>query len=387
MINRELTDLYLNQFDSLSEALYSCWHNSFCLQTKQLDKVKLHGQIRSYGFYNHENAIKKDCTLNSKNKFLFKTLIWVNNYTNVAVENSLSEYIELYKQAIKEIESNLFLITRKTDKIAYANIILRDFDKNYIHNQNVDDSVRDIKTKEFFEHILNQEFIFGNDTTPNDNDCIVYQNYNLTVQLINHLDFIDRLIELFLCFDINLVSLAEKTKYNLYIFSDNKGEILDYKELKKLSNDKCIKCNNLNCNRLHNRENKFTNEEHIFNNCISSLEQDIIPKFNSELSDECLIKIMHYLSKNKKLDYPNIEIWLFWFNRKTLKVVEPIKWRGTPSMLSNVIQHLCGASISNTIKTAFSTKEYVKPTRKEYESGKTYKEIEQIITISKQKNS
>ena len=155
MINRELTDLYLNQFDSLSEALYSCWHNSFCLQTKQLDKVKLHGQIRSYGFYNHENAIKKDCTLNSKNKFLFKTLIWVNNYTNIAVENSLSEYIELYKQAIKEIESNLFLITRKTDKIAYANIILRDFDKNYIHNQNVDDSVRDIKTKEFFEHILN----------------------------------------------------------------------------------------------------------------------------------------------------------------------------------------------------------------------------------------
>ena len=71
MINRELTDLYLNQFDSLSEALYSCWHNSFCLQTKQLDKVKLHGQIRSYGFYNHENAIKKD------SKFKFQRVVYL----------------------------------------------------------------------------------------------------------------------------------------------------------------------------------------------------------------------------------------------------------------------------------------------------------------------
>ena len=392
MINRELTDLYLNQFDSLSEALYSCWHNSFCWQTKQLDKVKLKEQIRSYGFYNHENAIKKECPLNFKNKFLFKTLTWVNNYADV-VENSLCEYIELYKQVIKEIESNLFILTRKTDKIAYANIILRDLDKNYIHNQKVDDSVRDVKTKELFEYVLNQEFIFRDDFISNDNGCVVYPNYNLTAQLINHFDFIDRLIELFLCFDINLVSLAEKTKYNLYIFSDNKGENLDYNELKKFSdnihydNDKCRGCNNFNCNRLHDKNDKFTTKEHMFNDNAYGLEQDVIPKFNSTLSDECLIKIMHYLSKNKKLDYPNIDVWLFWFNRKTLKVLEPLKWRGTPSMLSNVIQHLCGASISNTIKTAFCTKEYVKPTRKEYESGKTYKEIEQIITISNQKTN
>jgi len=53
-------------------------------------------------------------------------------------------------------------------------------------------------------------------------------------------------------------------------------------------------------------------------------------------------------------------------------------------MLSNVIQHLCGESNATTIKTAFCTKEYVKPTRKIYEVSKTHKEIEQIITVSKQ---
>ena len=87
------------------------------------------------------------------------------------------------------------------------------------------------------------------------------------------------------------------------------------------------------------------------------------------------------------LDNPNSDVWLFWFNRKYIKVPEPLKWKGSPSMLSNIIQHMCGESISNTIKTAFCTKEYIKPTKSKYERSKMHKEIEQIIIISKQKNS
>jgi len=32
MIIRNLTDLYLQEFDSLTEALYLCWYNSFCFE-------------------------------------------------------------------------------------------------------------------------------------------------------------------------------------------------------------------------------------------------------------------------------------------------------------------------------------------------------------------
>lgn len=60
MIKRELTDIYLDHYDLLCDALYSCWINSFCRNTKQLDKVKLKEQIRSYGYYSHIDAIKKN---------------------------------------------------------------------------------------------------------------------------------------------------------------------------------------------------------------------------------------------------------------------------------------------------------------------------------------
>jgi hypothetical protein len=53
-------------------------------------------------------------------------------------------------------------------------------------------------------------------------------------------------------------------------------------------------------------------------------------------------------------------------------------------MLSNIIQHLCGECCISTIKKAFDTSEFVKPTRKEYELSRLYKEIEQIITITMQ---
>lgn len=364
MIKRELTDTYLSSFDLLTEALYSCWTNSYCEETDKLIKDKFKEQIRSYGFYDHKHAIKKEIPVNFINKIQFKTLVWANKYSNAINENTRCEYIELYKQVINEIENNLFVLTNKADKIAYANILLRNFDKDHIHKRDLDEIEREHMYMEMFGLVLNRNFILDDATTVLEGDfCDIHTNYDLTARLINHLDFIDKLIELFSCFEIDLIILAEKSKHNLYIFDDNKTSKQANKVLESATGI----------------DFRLTKENNLQNN--------ILPKFNSTLSDDCLIKIMQYLYHKKKLDNPNSDVWLFWFNRKYIKVPEPLKWKGTPSMLSNVIQHICGESISNTIKTAFCMKEYAKPTRKEYESGKTHKEIEQIITISKQKNS
>ncbi|NDP20799.1 MAG: hypothetical protein GZ091_06935 [Paludibacter sp.] len=348
MINRELTDLYLDYFDSLSEAMYLCWRNSFCFNTKTLDKVKLKEQIKSHGLYNHKNATKKDSSHKYKSKLHLNSLLWANKYIQAVNENSLCEYVELYEQAFKEIEANLFILKNKTERVAYANIILRDLDKNGIHNQCVVDYESYINYKEIFKYILDVKFIAEENIITTDREsCWNQLNYELTVRLINHFNFIDSLIELFCYFEINIVLLAEKTKYELYLFCESKYEI-------------CV-------------NNNF--------------EQVLVPKFSSTLSDECLIKIMQYLANKDKLVNPNSDVWLFWFNRKTLKNPGTLKWKGSPTMLSNIIQHVCGECISETIKTAFCTKKFVKQTKKEYEASKIYKELEQIITISQQKNS
>lgn len=364
MIKRELTDTYLSSFDLLTEALYSCWTNSFCKETDQLIKEKFKKHIRSYGFYDHKYAIKKEIPVNFINKIQFKTLVWANKYSNAINENTRCEYIELYKQAINEIENNLFVFANKADKIAYANILLRNFDKDYIHKRDLDETERERKYMEMFGLALNRNFILDDETTVLEGDfCDIYTNYDLTARLINHLDFIDKLIELFSCFEIDLVILAEKSKHNLYIFDTDKSK----REVKR------------------EYEVSIETPYHIAER--NNLQDTTLPKFNSTLSDDCLIRIMQYLFHKKMLDNPNSDVWLFWFNRKYIKVPEPLKWSGTPTMLSNIIQHICSESIAITIKTAFCTTEYIKPTRKIYESSKTHKEIEQIITISKQKNN
>ena len=363
MIKRKLTNTYLVSFDLLTEALYLCWTNSFCDVTEQLNTNKLREQIRSYGFYEHKHAIKKEKPINFINNFEFKTLVWVNKFSNAVNQYALCSYIELYKQVVDEIENNLFILKIRTAQIAYANILLRNLDKSHIHTQNINIDKRDNMYKEVFELVLDRRFVFDDETTPIKGDfCNIHTNYDLTVRLINHLDFIDKLIELFSFFEIDLVILAEKSKHNLYLFNDSKSS----KHANKL-----VESATDIAYRLTER---------------NSLQSNVLPKFNSQLSDDCLIKIMQYLFHKKKLDNPNSDIWLFWFNRKYLKVPEPLKWRGTPTMLSNIIQHICGESIATTIKTAFCTTEFIKPTRKIYESSKTHKEIEQILTISKQKN-
>ena len=150
-----------------------------------------------------------------------------------------------------------------------------------------------------------------------------------------------------LCFNICLISLAEKANCNLFIFNKSNYDLSPNNNLQLTSQ----------------------------------------PKFKTELSDECLIKIMHFLSYKKKLINPNADGWLYWFNLKNLKNPEHLKWDDSPTLLSNVIQHICGECIAATVKTAFNTTVFVKPTKNKYERSRMYKEIEQIITISMKKNS
>jgi UDP-glucose 6-dehydrogenase len=69
------------------------------------------------------------------------------------------ESTERNKQVIKEIEYNLFKLTSKTSKSAYAKVILCDIDKSRIHNLKVTDCIRESKLKEFFEQVLNKNLI------------------------------------------------------------------------------------------------------------------------------------------------------------------------------------------------------------------------------------
>ena len=364
MIKRELTNTYLSSFNLLTEALYLCWSNSFCHETNRLDRAELKEQIQSYGYYDHKYAYRKEVPINFINNLEFKTLVWANKFSNALSQNDLCEYVELYKQVIDEVENNLFLLKSKDERIAYANILLRNFDKGHIHRRKLDVPERNRLYKETFEVILDREFLSKDGVSIQDNECAgAYPNYDLTARLINHLDFIDKLIELFSCFEIDLIYLATKFKLNLYIFDIDKREIEGQGEPESTTGN------------LYSLIEK------------NNFKDTTLPKFTSALSDDCLIKIMHYLSNKNKLIDANIDTWLFWFNRKYIKVPEPLKWNGSPTLLSNIIQQLCGESISTIVKKAFSTNVYVKPTKSKYGRSRMHKEIEQIIIISKQKNS
>lgn len=346
MINRYLTDQYLRSFDDLAEAIYLCWHNSYCTKTNQIDPEKLRAQIRSYGFYPFKSKHIKKLPLSFRAKLKFKTLTWVNDFTYSMDEESLCESSELYKRTIIEIENNLLTLKTGERIIPYANMILHYLDKSKVHNQVVEEFEFNYRLKELFKYILDHSFITEDNVTNSVNEFNkTYPIYDHTVRLINHFDFIDRLVNSFLFFDISLVYLAEKAKCNLFIFNNSKNELSQNNDLKN----------------------------------------NVLPKFDSLHTDDCLIQIMHYLSNKKKLVNPNGDIWLYWFNRKPLKNPEFLVWDDSPTLLSNVVQHLCGESIAATVKKAFNTSVYVKPTKNKYERSRMYKEIEQIITISMKK--
>lgn len=346
MISRDLTNLYLKDFNVLSEAIYMCWHNSFCQKSKQINVEKLRAQIRLHGFYQFKNRHGKALPLSFRDRLKFKACDWANCITNSIPEYTLPNRSELYLKAITEVEQNLLVLRNKNERIAYAKMLINSFDKGYIYNFDVDENLLNFRLKELFLYVIDHDFVKEDNVTGLGFEEEVYPVYKLTVELINHFDFIDKLINAFIYFDISIAKHAREANCNLFMFQDTLSEL----------------------NATYNKHSQ------------------VVPKFHSQLSDDCLIKIMHYLISKNLLENTNSDIWHYWFNRKSINSPETLKWNGSNTKLSNVVQHLCGESIAHSVKTAFCTNGYVKPTKSKYERSRTYKEIEQIITISKQKN-
>ena len=351
-MNHFLVETHFNHVNQLAEELYTCWHNSFCFTARQLDQTKLRSQIRSYGTFEYDESTK-ELPASFRNKMKFKTLTWVNKYIDAKTENVLRSYTGLNAMIMEDVRKKLFSFSTQADKVAYANIILCAIDKTHVHNMPVDSELLDFRHKELFEYVLNQHFL-ADDTK----DGIADTSYDLPVRLIYHFDFIDKLIELFKCFQINLLALAKELNCSLYTFETVNDPPKVESNLLSKTDFKTI------------------------------LDEDIIPRFNTHLSEETLIRIMHYLIKRNFLDKCSSDLWLYWFDLKTVKFPQRMKWNDSPTMLSNIIQHLCGEckGIATIIEAAFGMENYVKPTRRAYESRRTYKEIERIITISKQLN-
>jgi len=116
-------------------------------------------------------------------------------------------------------------------------------------------------------------------------------------------------------------------------------------------------------------------------------KKEITPYFDSDVSDETLIKIMHLLTKMK----PGLnkdtaaDLWLYWFNRnpKYDRIVQ-LNWEGTPAMISNIIQTICKTAKADAIIAAFGVKKVTCSTKK-YAKFYWIQEIKQLITKDKQK--
>ncbi len=184
----------------------------------------------------------------------FKTLTWVNQFIDAKTESILCSYTELNTLMMNEIRKKLFTYNTQKDKIAYANIILCNIDKTHAHNVPVERELLDFRHKELFEHVLNHNLLADDDIK---GDSIT--SYDLSVRLIYHFDFIDKLIELFKCFQIDLLALAKELNCSLYTFdTTNDNPKVESNLLPK------------------------TDFETI-------LDEDIVPRFKTLLSDETLI--------------------------------------------------------------------------------------------------
>jgi hypothetical protein len=354
MTNSGLSSIYLGQLNLLTEDLYRCWFNSFCNETKILNQEKLRRQISSYGIFKHNHKFRKKLPSTFSTLFRFKTLRWVNKFTDKIDENSFRDYSELNGLVLDAIRGVIDSFDRMEDKVVYANRILCDLDRAHVHKLPVDESVLTFRFKELFEQVLSHHFI---DPKSTGNNQAVTKNYELSIRLIAHLDFIDRLIELFSCSNIDLLDLAINKNCSLFVFEG------------------------IDSSFMMDPATSMTNYERVE---AIILEHHYIPRFSTTLSPNCMIAIMRYLYKRGFLLNTDIDTWLYWFDLHEQKIPRYIHWKGSPTLLSNIIQHLTGNCFSKIIKMAFSTNHFVNPTYKEYLKGSIYKDIERIIVISKQ---
>lgn len=354
MTNFGLSAIYLGLLNLLTEDMYRCWFNSFCNETKVLNQEKLKRQISSYGIFKHNHKFRKKLPHTFSTLFRFKTLRWVNKFTDKIDENSFRDHSELNGLMLDAIRGVIDSFDRMEDKVVYANRILCDLDRAHVHKLPVEESVLTFRFKELFEQVLSHHYI---DSKLSGNNQAIAKNYDLTIRLIAHLDFIDRLIELFSCSDIDLLDLAANRNCSLFVFEDVDSS-LTISQTTSIANKEQIEA--------------IITENHC------------IPKFSTTLSPECLILIMRYLIKRGLLIKTDTETWLYWFDLHEQSFPGFLHWNSSPTLLSNIIYHLTGNCISNIIKTAFSTDIFVNPTRKDYINGRIYKDIERIILLSKQ---
>ena len=354
MTNYGLPSIYLGQLNLLTEDLYRCWFNSFCNETKILNQEVLRLQITGFGIFKHNHKYRKSRPHTYCGLFRFKTLRWVNNFTDLIDENSFRDYSDFNGIILDSIREVIDSLDRMEEKVVFANRILCNLDRAHIHKLPVELSLLTYRFRELFEQVLSTNFI---DSKFAEKPPVVTKNYDLTIRLVAHLDFIDRLIELFNCSDIDLLNLARNRNTSLFIFDDVE-------------------------NTLQNQTTSIANKKQIE---AIIIENHIFPKFQTTLSRECMISIMLYLIKRGLLVKTDSDTWLYWFDLKDLVLPKHLHWNSSPTRLSNIIQHLTGNCISKTIKIAFATDIYVNPTRKDYRRGRIYKDIEQIILLSKQK--
>lgn len=157
-------------------------------------------------------------------------------------------------------------------------------------------------------------------------------------------------------------------------------------------------------NDAYNRCLEFTDiAEELFYNTIHSdkNEENAIPlitpkkvllihnnnrhnKFRTNYNEECLTRIMKLLIQKGFLINTDIDDWLYWFNIKPINSPKKLIWEGTPTMLANVIQQICLICSPSAVISAFGIKP-VKPTKPKYINTTIFKEIEQIILVTKQK--
>lgn len=392
MYVKSLVDYYFYLFNQLTQEIYLCWHDSFCPESKQLDEAKLRIQIRSHGFSNHPLQLPKRLPVTFRDQYYFKVFRWVNKFTPGMDENSLRDYTDLYDGIIYEVSERLCELSNKVNRRAYAYKIMTCLDKSHVHDHQVDRATLDFRFKELFEYVLDHQFVANdNSNTTNSpskgkdytNPSPLDRNCDLSVRLYCHFYFVEKIITEFQCYEIDLLALAEERGHNLFVFNE-----CDKVEDEDAENVNVAPTPQMKLPALKIEQAKIIRPE-IVELEIQELDRMALratPRFITSLSPECLLRLMRYFIKRKFLSpLTSEDQWLYWFDLGPLTTATPLHWiGGSATMLSNIIQHLCGKCIAKTVKTAFPANKFANPTRKVYEAGNTCKEVEQIITISRQ---
>ena len=106
----------------------------------------------------------------------------------------------------------------------------------------------------------------------------------------------------------------------------------------------------------------------------------ISSKLESPLSEEKLVEIFRVLINNNLIKETDINLWLYWFNRKSITQVSTIKWIGRNQGISDIMQQICGSCQKDAIMAAFGIKKIPNPQRKKYtENTKLFDEIKLIM--------